>query len=226
LTIQPASDQSLLITLGDSISLKTHHRVVKLLRMLENAPPAGLRDLHPAYASLLIQFDPCLTSHAELERAIGERMAHLDSVELPPAATVEIPVCYGGELGPDLVDVAELHGLPPEEVIRIHSEAVYTVYFLGLVPGFAYLGGLPDAIATPRLPAPRKRVESGSVGIAGNQSGVYPFPTPGGWRLIGKTPLAIFRADRPHMSLLAIGDQVRFRPISIREFHACEASAR
>jgi inhibitor of KinA len=226
LIFQAASDQSLLITLGASISLETHHRVVKLLRLLENAAPEGVRDLHPAYASLLIQFDPCLTSHAELERAIEERVAHLDSVELPPAATVEIPVCYGGELGPDLMDVAGLHGLPPEDVVRIHSEAVYTVYFLGFVPGFAYLGGLPGAIATPRLRAPRKRVEAGSVGIAGNQSGVYPFPTPGGWRLIGKTPLAMFRADRPHMSLLAIGDQVRFRPISIEEFHAGEASAR
>jgi inhibitor of KinA len=200
--------------------------VVKLLRSLEADPPAGLRNLHPAYASLLMQFDPGVTSHERLEAVVGERVEHLDSVELPPPAMVEIPVCYGGELGPDLANVAELHGLPPEEVIRLHSGASYTVYFLGFVPGFAYLGGLPDAIATPRLAAPRKRVEPGSVGIAGQQSGVYPFPTPGGWRLIGKTPLAVFRADRPHMSLLAIGDQVRFRPIGIEEFRALEATAR
>lgn len=223
---QPASDQSLLVTLGDDISLQTHRRVVKLLRLLENDAPAGIRNLHPAYTSLLIQFDPCLIGHDELEPAIRARVEQLDSVQLPPPASVEILVCYGGELGPDLAGVAALHGLSAEEVIRIHAEAVYTVYFLGFVPGFAYLGGLPDAIATPRLETPRKRVEAGSVGIAGNQSGVYPFPTPGGWRLIGKTPRPVFRADRPHMSLLAIGDEVRFRPITMDEFKDIEASER
>ncbi len=220
----PASDSSLLITLGDDISLETHRRVVRLLRLVEAAPPVGVRNLHPAYSTILVRFDPCLTSHEEVERSIGECLQHLDSVEIPAPAAVEIPVCYGGELGPDLQDVAELHGLTAEEVVRLHSSAVYTVYFLGFVPGFAYLGGLPDAIATPRLEAPRKRVEAGSVGIAGNQSGVYPFPTPGGWRLLGKTPLRLFRADREHMSLLAIGDQVRFRPVSINEFRELEAA--
>jgi KipI family sensor histidine kinase inhibitor len=213
--MQPASDCSLLVTLGENISLDTHQRVVKLLRLLEAAPLRGVRNLHPAYSTLLVQFDPVLTAHETLEHSIQELLRQLDSVKLPPPALVEIPVCYGGEFGPDLPDVAELHGLSPEEVVRLHSEAVYTVYFLGFVPGFAYLGGLPDAIATPRLPAPRKRVEAGSVGIAGNQSGVYPFPTPGGWRLIGKTPRPVFQAEK---SLLSIGDQVRFRPISLEEF--------
>ena len=133
-------------------------------------------------------------------------------IELPPVRTVEIPVSYGGEYGPDLNDVAALHGLSAHDVVRLHSEAVYTVYFLGFVPGFAYMGGLPEALATPRLPAPRKRVEAGSVGIGGGQTGVYPFPTPGGWRLIGRTPLPMFQAGRENMSLLEIGDQVRFRP--------------
>jgi inhibitor of KinA len=224
--VEPASDQSLLVTVGDTISLETHSRVVKLLRLLEATPPVGVRNLHPAYSSILIQFDPCVTSHDDLERTVRERAGHIDSVELPPPATIEIPVCYGGEFGPDLVDVAQLHGLQPDDVVRIHSEAVYTVYFLGFVPGFAYLGGLPDAIATPRLHSPRKRVEAGSVGIAGSQSGVYPFPTPGGWRLIGKTPIAMFHTDRPHMSLLAIGDQVRFRPIGLEEFREIEEPGR
>ena len=213
--MQPASDCSLLVTLGENISLDTHQRVVKLLRLLEAAPLRGVRNLHPAYSTLLVQFDPVITAHETLEHSIQELLRQLDSVKLPPPALVEIPVCYGGAFGPDLPDVAELHGLSPEEVVRLHSEAVYTVYFLGFVPGFAYLGGLPDAIATPRLPAPRKRVEAGSVGIAGNQSGVYPFPTPGGWRLIGKTPRPVFQAEK---YLLSIGDQVRFRPISLEEF--------
>lgn len=224
--IHAASDQSLLVTLGESIALETHRRVVKLLRLLEADPLPGLRNLHPAYASLLIQFDPCLTSHAELETAIRGRVEHLDAVALPAPVTVEIPVSYGGAYGPDLEDVAELHGLNAEDVVRIHSEAAYTVYFLGFVPGFAYLGGLPEAIATPRLQTPRKRVEAGSVGIAGNQSGVYPFSTPGGWRLIGKTPLPMFRAGRPHMSLVAIGDEVRFRPIGLDEFREIEAAGK
>ena len=134
--------------------------------------------------------------------------------------TVDIPVCYGGAFGPDLESVAELHGIPADEVVRMHSAATYTVYFLGFVPGFGYLGGLPDALRTPRLSSPRTRVPAGSVGIAGSQAGVYPFSTPGGWRLLGTTPLRMFQKDREGMSLLAIGDEVRFRPISAAEFEA------
>ena len=142
-----------------------------------------------------------------------ERGASLEQIELPQPRIVEIPVEYGGQAGPDLPDVAKLSGLSQDEVVRRHSQARYLVYFLGFVPGFAYLGGLPDAIAVPRLPAPRKRVEAGSVGIAGSQTGVYPVPTPGGWRLIGRTPLTIFSATREPGALLALGDEVRFRPV-------------
>ncbi|MGI8742425.1 MAG: 5-oxoprolinase subunit PxpB [Bryobacteraceae bacterium] len=205
---QYASDQSLLLTFGNEISMATHVQVRKLLRSLELDKPAGVRNLHPAYCSLMLRFDPCRTCHEELEREIAGR--RLDEIALPEPRMVEIPVVYGG---PDLDDVAQLHGITSDEVVRLHSGAIYTVYFLGFVPGFAYLGGMPDAIATPRLSSPRKRVEAGSVGIGGNQTGIYPVSTPGGWRLIGKTPLAMFQAERENMSLLAIGDQVRFRPI-------------
>ena len=172
-----------------------------------------MRNLHPAYCSLLIKFDPLLTDHATVERAVRERAAAMEQIVLPEPRVVEIPVSYGGESGPDLEDVARLCGLGVDEVIRIHSQARYLVYFLGFVPGFAYLGGLPDSIAAPRLPAPRKRVEAGSVGIAGSQTGVYPVPTPGGWRIIGRTSLTMFDANREPASLLALGDEVRFRPI-------------
>jgi inhibitor of KinA len=198
---------------GDAISLETNAQVMKLLRDLERRPIPGVRNLHPAYCSLLIVFDPCVTDHEELEDRIRGRVEALESVELPAPRVVEIPVRYGGEFGPDLEGVAELHGVSPAEVVRIHSSGTYHVYFLGFVPGFAYLGGLPDAIATPRLAVPRKVVAPGSVGIAGNQTGVYPRPTPGGWRLIGRTPLELFRADRDPMSLVALGDEVRFVPI-------------
>jgi KipI family sensor histidine kinase inhibitor len=207
-----ASDQSLLVYFGDEISLEAHYGVRKLLLSLEQDSLTGVCNLHPAYCSLLVQFDPCRVNHEEMERALRDRIAGLDAVALPAARTVEIPVNYGGESGPDLESVAALHGLTTNEVVQLHSGATYIVYFLGFVPGFAYMGGLPNALSTPRLPAPRTRVPAGSVGIAGNQTGVYPFVTPGGWRLIGKTPLQMFRADRENMSLLEIGDQVRFRP--------------
>jgi inhibitor of KinA len=131
---------------------------------------------------------------------------------------VEIPVCYGGEYGPDLEEVAELHGMTVERAIELHVSATYTVYFLGFVPGFAYLGELPKELATPRLPTPRKIVPPGSVGIASNQTGVYPVATPGGWRLLGRTPAVMFQPERSEMSLLSIGDRVRFVAISRKEF--------
>ena len=210
---QYASDQALQVSLGDGITLQTHHRVRKLVRLLQAQPVPGVCNLHPAYCSVLIRFNPLMTDHATVERAVRERGASLEQIELPQPRIVEIPVEYGGQAGPDLPDVAKLSGLSVDEVVRRHSEARYLVYFLGFVPGFAYLGGLPDAIAVPRLPAPRKCVEAGSVGIAGSQTGVYPVPTPGGWRLIGRTPLTMFSATREPGALLALGDEVRFRPV-------------
>jgi inhibitor of KinA len=135
---------------------------------------------------------------------------------------MEIPVCYGGEFGPDLNDVAETHGLTAAQTIELHASVVYDVYFLGFVPGFAYLGELPESLAAPRLARPRSRVPPGSVGIAGRQTGIYPFATPGGWRLLGCTPIAMFRPDRAGMSFLSIGDRVRFIPISRQRFAEME----
>jgi KipI family sensor histidine kinase inhibitor len=220
---QPASDQSLLITFGTEISLGAHQQVMKLLRLLQLEPVAGIRNLHPAYCSLLIKFDGLRLAHDEVEAILRDYLARFEEVSLPEPRLVEIPVCYSGEYGPDLAEVCALREITPEQVIELHSSATYLVYFLGFVPGFAYMGGLPDALVTPRLAAPRRRVPAGSVGIAGNQTGVYPFATPGGWRLLGRTPVAMFRADREGLSLLAIGDRVRFTPISRKEFAAREA---
>ena len=189
-----------------------------MLHLLIAEPIAGIRNLHPAYCSLLVKFDPLKWQHEELEKELRKYLGCLDKVQLPEPRQVEIPVCYGGEYGPDLEEVAALHGITQEEIIKLHSSATYLVYFLGFVPGFAYLGELPRALVTPRLATPRKKVPMGSVGIAGNQTGVYPFETPGGWRLLGRTPLAIFRADSDGLSLLSIGDRVRFVPISRERF--------
>jgi len=131
-------------------------------------------------------------------------------------------VCYGGEFGTDLEEVAAAHGLKPEKVIELHSSETYRAYFLGFAPGFAYLGDVPAAIATPRLSSPRKKVPAGSIGIAGRQTAVYPMTTPGGWRVLGRTPLRVFRADRKPMGLITIGDRVRFRPISGEVFEKLE----
>lgn len=180
------------------------------MRWVEAERIAGVINLHPGFDCVLIVFDPLVVTHEELETRL--KGAALDAVALPVARTVEIPVRYGGADGPDLAGVAEIHGMVPDRVVEIHSSQVYPVRFLGFAPGFAYLSGVPDTIATPRLPAPRKAVPAGSVGIAGSQTGVYPFSTPGGWRLIGRTPLEMFRPDRAEMSLLRIGDLVRFVP--------------
>jgi inhibitor of KinA len=213
-----ASDQSLLIYFGQQITLHAHEQVRRLLRLLEVEPIVGVRNLHPAYCSLLVKFDALKLRHEELEERLRKNLDRLGEVKLPAPRQIEIPVCYGGEYGPDLDDVAALHGMTPEGVIRLHTATSYLVYFLGFVPGFAYLGELPQELVTPRLATPRKKVPAGSVGIAGNQTGVYPFETPGGWRLLGRTPLAMFRTDRNGLSLLSIGDHVRFVAVSRERF--------
>jgi inhibitor of KinA len=219
-----SSDQSLLVYFGHEITLQAHERVRRLLRLHELEPIAGIRNLHPAYCSLLVKFDALKLRHAELEVILKKYLDRLEEVSLPEPRQVEIPVCYGGEYGPDLSDVAAMHGMTTAQAIELHRSASYLVYFLGFVPGFAYLGGLPEALVTPRLATPRRRVPAGSVGIAGSQTGVYPFATPGGWRLLGRTPMAMFRTDREALSLLSIGDRVRFTPISRDQFIALESA--
>lgn len=213
-----ASDQSMLIYLGEQIELAAHRRVLNLLRLLQKEPPAWVRNVQPAYCSLMITFDACRVDHGEVETVLREFEARAESTRPPKPRTVEIPVCYDSEFAPDLEDVATSHALKPEDVVRFHTSRTYHAYFLGFAPGFAYLGDLPDEIVSPRLDVPRKKVPAGSVAIAGRQTAVYPFTTPGGWRLIGRTPLALFRPDRKPMELISIGDQVRFRSISRKAF--------
>ncbi len=219
---QPASDQSLLIYFGQQIRLEFHHQVLGLLRILESEPVAGIRNLHPGYCSLLVKFDGLKMNHKELEAILQTYLDRLEDVDLPEPRQMEIPVCYGGEYGPDLSDVSAMHGLSPAEIIDLHISATYIVYFLGFVPGFAYLGGLLESLVTPRLDTPRTKVPAGSVGIGGSQTGIYPFATPGGWRLLGRTPINMFRRDRADMSFLYIGDRVRFIPVSREQFAALE----
>ena len=218
-----ASDQTLLVYLGEEIGLPAHERVLNLLRVLQKDPPKWLRNLEPAYTSLMVTFDPCKVDHSGAEQLLRQYGERAKTARPRKARTLEIPVFYGGEFGPDLNDVAALHGLKPQEVIALHSSRTYHAYFLGFAPGFAYLGDLPEQISTPRLETPRKKVPAGSVGIAGRQTAVYPFSTPGGWRLIGRTPLKMFRSDRKGMALISIGDEVKFRAISREQFLKMES---
>jgi KipI family sensor histidine kinase inhibitor len=210
-TIRPASDRSLLVAFGESISVETHRRVFHLTRALEGV--RGILNLHPAYASVLVEFDPRLRDHAQIDALVRERASgETAGSHEGEARLVEIPVRYGGEFGPDLADVARHTGLTPERVVEMHAGAEYLVYFLGFAPGFAYLGGLRDELATPRLSAPRKRVPAGSVAIGGNQTGMYPIESPGGWRIIGHTDAKLFDPSAAEPVLLRMGDRLRFVP--------------
>lgn len=204
MTTVPASDRSLLVRFGDEISPAIHRQVRDFVRAFR-AP--WVTNLHPAYATVLISFDPRRTTHAEMEAAAQAAAAATPETD---ARLVEIPVHYGGEDGPDLDDVARINNLTPEEVIAIHASVEYLVYFLGFSPGFPYLGGMREEIAAPRLAVPRKHVRAGSVAIGGRQTGIYPLASPGGWRIIGRTDLELFRADRRPAALLEMGDRVRF----------------
>jgi inhibitor of KinA len=186
-------------------------------------------ELVPAFASVAVHYDPARvldsapgergpSAYERFAEAMQSALAGLSESALPAPREVTIPVCYGGQYGPDLADVAAAHDLTIEDVVRLHSGATYAVYMLGFAPGFAYLGGLPEAIATPRRAEPRTSVPAGSVGIGGSQTGVYPLVSPGGWQLIGRTPLQLFDARREPPTMLAAGDRVRFVPMSPEEF--------
>jgi len=210
LTIRPASDRSLFVEFGSSISLEIHHQVFHLTRAL--AGIRGILNLHPAYASVLVEFDPRRWAFTAMEELILEKMAAEGQEQEHAPRAVEIPVQYGGDFGPDLGDVATHTGLRPERVIEMHAAGDYLVYFVGFMPGFAYLGGLAPELATPRLSAPRTKVPAGSVAIGGNQTGVYPMESPGGWRIIGHTRAKLFDPQAAEPTLLKMGDHIRFVP--------------
>ena len=185
--------------------------MARLTRCLEGV--RGILNLHPAYTSVLVDFDPRLRTHAQVEAMVRERVETHEHQAPPDPRHVDIPVQYGGESGPDLADVARHTGLSEERVVELHSAAEYLVYFVGFSTCFPYLGGLPPELATPRLSAPRKHVPVGSVAIAGAQAGIYPLASPGGWRLIGRTSVTLFDAAASPPPLLRMGDRVRFIPV-------------
>jgi KipI family sensor histidine kinase inhibitor len=213
----PAGDQALVVELGDAISPEINRRVHNLMLAIEDQEIAGVTDLVPTYRSLLVQYDPMQISYPELQGSIAEIEKSIGERSPKKPIVVYIPTLYSGEYAPDLAFVAEHAGLTPEDVVSVHSGADYLVYMLGFTPGFPYLGGLSEALATPRLSTPRMETPAGSVGIAESQTGIYPVASPGGWRIIGRTPLRLFDPEREPPSLLAAGDHVRFVPMSGEE---------
>jgi len=203
-------DRSLLVELGDHIGLDVNQKVRELFVALTAAPLKGLIETIPGYSSLLLIFDPFKLRVSLLRKQVQQILDTLDPSRLTEPRTVDIPVAYGGECGPDLNWVAQYHQITPEEVIQLHTSHVYHVYMIGFMPGFPYMGELPKALVTPRKETPRTAVPKGSVGLAQAQTGIYPTRSPGGWQIIGRTPIKLFDASRWPPALLEMGDQVRF----------------
>jgi KipI family sensor histidine kinase inhibitor len=212
--IRLSSDTMMLVELEAVVDPTVNARAIHLASRLRVRLGRAVRDVVPSYCTVGIHFDPLLTDLGALERAVQEEARQLPA-EIPAATAPAriIEVRYGGENGPDLASVAEFAGCTPADVIERHSSRLYRVYMIGFVPGFCYMGRVDSTIAAPRRRVPRERVPAGSVGIAGEQTGVYPIPTPGGWQLIGRTDAVMFDAKREPPSLLQPGELVQFVPV-------------
>ncbi len=233
INIKPLGDSAIIVQFGTDISPEVHLKVKAFSDQLDKDPFCGFVEYVPAFTSVTVFYHPLtvyqmykgegskekLSPYKIVHSIIEKRLEKLQAPLASEQRVVEIPVCYDGELGPDLQAVADYHSLSTTEVIEIHSKAEYLVFMIGFAPGFPYLGGMSEQIATPRHTSPRLSIPAGSVGIAGMQTGVYPISTPGGWQIIGRTPVDLFYPDRNPPSLLQSGDIVRFMPISIEEYN-------
>ena len=213
-------DTGLSVEFGDEIDPEINLRVRRLYERFKNGRYPGVIDVGPAYCSLFIRYDPWVCSLEKLLCVIEENLAPSSGTDDEVERVVEVPVCYGGEFGPDLVEVAGFHGINAEEASALHAAPLYRVYMIGFILGFPYLGGLERRLHTPRKKSPSKAVPAGSVGIADRQSGIYPVASPGGWWIIGMTPLKVFDPERLEPFLFEAGDCVRFKPITREEFES------
>ncbi|WP_026677372.1 5-oxoprolinase subunit PxpB [Fictibacillus gelatini] len=226
----PLGDSGMIVNMGEEIDRKTLEKVTALSAYLEEHPFDGMTEYVPGFTTVAVFYDPIKIYNQSINefpyeavvKTLKQILSKLSTRKQSESRVVDIPVCYGGKFGPDLKEVANHAGLTPEEVVRIHSGTEYMVYMIGFAPGFPYLGGMDERLAVPRRPSPRVSIPVGSVGIGGKQTGVYPIESPGGWQLIGKTPIKLFRPEEDQPSLLRAGDVVRFQPISREEFERLE----
>ena len=212
--IRLSGDRAILVEYGDAIDPAVNEKVRAMTALVKQSLPEGVEAVIPAYRNLSILYDPLVTSPERILPHLMGLEARLREVEIPKPRIVEIPVLYGGEYGPDIGFVAEHSGLTVDEVIAIHAGTVYPIYMIGFTPGFCYLGGLDSRIHTPRRKTPRTLLPGGSVGIAEAQTGMYPVDSPGGWQIIGRTPLLLFAPERENPFLYEPGDRIRFVPVS------------
>lgn len=217
----PVGDKALLVEFGNTVDIAINNKVLALQDGVSRSKVFGVEECTPTYRSLLVYYDPLKVSYERLVFQIKDLEYRLDEFSSQiRRRIVEVPTCYGGVHGPDIAYVAEYNHLTVEEVIRIHSGREYPVYMIGFIAGFPYLGNVADKIATPRLETPRLKVPAGSVGIAEKQTGIYTRESPGGWRLIGRTPIKLFDPSWPQPALIQPGDRIKFMPISEEEFEA------
>lgn len=216
-------DKSIFVEFGDGIDPELSQRVRRLRMAIEKKKIPGVTETVPAYRSLLVYFEPLEINPRKLREILSSLAEFQESEALPESRLIEIPTVYGGEYGPDLTFVAAHNGLSESEVIQIHTGTPYLVYMIGFVPGFPYLGGMSSRIAAPRLETPRTKIPAGAVGIAGGQTGIYPAESPGGWRLIGRTPLKLFDPGREPAALFRAGDYLSFTGITPEEFARIKA---
>jgi KipI family sensor histidine kinase inhibitor len=212
-----AGDRALVVEFGDRVDQALSERVLRLDAVIRSNPPAGIAETVPTFRSLTIYYDPLLTSQGELQREI-EPLLDLGDNPRASARLWHVPVCYEGEFAPDMAEVARLTGLTPKDVVALHSGIRFHVYMLGFLPGFPYMGDLPAQLALPRRADPRLRVPAGSISIATTLTAIYPYESPGGWHLIGATPIRMFDSERPKPALFAPGDAVKFQPIDLAAF--------
>jgi KipI family sensor histidine kinase inhibitor len=216
--ILTAGDSSLLVEFGHEISPEINRKISSTVQLMKEQHIEGIVDVIPTYCSLLVNYDPLVIGYKDLKNRL-EGLVKVDVKSGEGKKTiVEIPVCYGGEYGPDIANIAEHAGLTEEEVIKIHSSKDYLIYMLGFLPGFTSLGGLDERIHTPRLASPRIKIRAGSVGIGGSQTGIYPLDSPGGWQLMGMTPVKTYDPDREVPILVEAGQYIRFIPIDEAEY--------
>src|ERR687891_317611 len=218
--LRSMGEQGLVVELGDAIDPEVNARVHWLANAVMARHPGEEIEGVPTYRSLLVVHDPLRISRGRLETLMHQLLAEApqDAALHSQGRLVRVPACYGGEFGPDLETVARDRGLTPGEAVALHSGATYRVYMLGFTPGFPYLGGVPARLATPRLEVPRQLVQAGSIGIAGEQTGIYPVASPGGWRLLARTPLRLFDPAASQPFLFSAADRVRFEPIDSSRF--------